>query len=246
VFLDSPLRALHELLGAGVETIAAARMLTSTLAPLPDVLRAGGALLVRRTPDLDLAATRRAIASHLGLPVPPGPLAAESAVDLAAGTPALSGQPLALLRQVLIPLQDFATDAASGPIVWPLACFYNGDQVNELAPPLIELAGPARVLYYGPYFHLPRGRWRVDVQFFFSSEARNAPLAVEVTDSDTLARVSMRPTRGGVFQASFPLAVTQPEKQIEVRVWLMRGAIEGQVGLRQVVFSPVEVTEHRA
>jgi hypothetical protein len=254
VFLDHPAWPLHELLARGCEPVEAARALTATLAPLKAILREDGVLLVRRTHGMDLAATRSLIAAHIAgiLALPPdraadpafdpAPVSAPDCppIDTSGTVPPIAGQALTLLRQTLTPMADFVTGAAREPIVWPLASFYSGDHPSELASSFLDVAGPSRVLYYGPYFHLPRGHWRADVQLLVSGNMHDKLLAVDVFSNVELARHEFKPAQGGLLQASLPFVVGRLEERIEVRVQMLEGAIEGHLGLKQVVLRPVD------
>lgn len=240
VFLDTPAAAVAALLGARGDALEAVRELTGLLAPLPALVRAPGTLLVRRDPAMDVAATRAALARHLlpALTPPETALPCEAGFDPAAPDPPFSGQALALVRQVVAPMLALAAGATDAPIVWPLSCFYSGDQPGEQAAPIMDTTGPARILYYGPYFHLPPGRWQVAIQMFFSNDVPASMLAAEIRGSETLARIEFRPAHGGLFQADMTLPVARPEERIELRLWLLSGTISGQFGLRQVLLTP--------
>jgi hypothetical protein len=241
VLFDTPARPFRELLALGYDPVDAARALTATLAPLAAVLREDGVLLVRRTPEMDPVATRLVIANHIsGILTLPSAMPPDCPpIDIAAPVPALVGQALALLRQSLTPLVNFVIDTARDPIVWPLACFYAGDHLNEQASSFIEVVGPARILYYGPYFYLPQGRWRADVQLIASGNMHDKKLAVDVYAGVALARHEFKPPQGGLLQASLLFVVERAEERIEVRVELMAGAIEGYLGLKQVLLHPI-------
>jgi hypothetical protein len=242
VCLDTPVRPFHELLASGRDAADAARVLTGTLASLGSILREDGVLLIRRTIEMDPVATQSAIARHISgiLTLPGEPAPTCPPIDTSAAPPSLAGQALTLLRQTVIPLADFVTGRARDAIVWPLACFYSGDYPNELASSFIEVVGRARMLYYGPYFHLPLGRWRADVQIIVSGNLHDKKLAVDVFCGVVLARHQFTPAQGGLLQASLPFIVERTEDRIEVRVELLEGAIEGYLGLKQVFLHPVE------
>lgn len=241
VFLDTPTAAALALLPRHGDPTAVARELTRLLAPLPALLARPETLLVRRGPTLDLAATRAALARHLlpDAPPPEAPLPSEAGFDPAAPEPPLSGLMAALVRQVLQPMFALALGEGQAPVIWPLACFYAGDQPGEQAAPVVETEGPARILYYGPYFHLPAGRFRVDVQMFFSNDVPASMFAAEMVAGTPLARIEFRPEYGGLFQATMPLIVERADLPIEFRIWLLSGTISGQFGLRQVLLTPL-------
>ena len=240
VFLDTLPHVLAALLRQRADALVAVQELTGFLAPLANVLRHPGVLVVRREPGMDMAATRAAIASHLLPGAPPeAAMPSEAEFDPAAPAPALIGQPLALLRQVLTPMLAYAQGARE-PIVWPLCCFYAGDRPNELAPPIVETSGPARCLYYGPYFHLPAGRWQVDVQLFFSNDVPDSLLSAEIFAQDSLAQVGMHPQHAGLFEAGMVAIVPSCEDRLQFRLWNRFGALSGQVGLHQVLLTSLE------
>jgi hypothetical protein len=240
VFLDTPAWPYHELLSNGCHAAEGARVLTATLAPLASVLREDGVLLIQRTSDMDPVAIQAEIISHISTLLALSPAPACPPIDTSAPVPALVGQALALLRQTVTPLANFVIGSARGPIVLPLTCFYSGDFPNEVASSFIEVVGPARVFYYGPYFHLPRGRWRADVQLIVSGNMHDKRLAVDVVAGIELARHEFKPAQGGLLQASLPFVIERVEERLEVRTWLLEGAIEGYLGLKQVLLWPIE------
>jgi hypothetical protein len=241
VFLDTPANVMHELLAGGCDPMEAARFMTATLAPLASILREEKVLLLDRSSAEDLPAMQTAIAAYLS---PVLPLPAEAApVGAAIGAgpvPSLVGQALSLTRQMLVPLANIVTGAPHATIVWPLACFYAGDHPNELAPPIVDVVGPARSLYYGPYFYLPRGGWRADIQMFLTRNLPDTTFGVDVAAGTDLVRRKFRPADDGLCELSVPFVIERTEDRIELRIWLLRSAMEGHIGLRQVLLHPVE------
>jgi len=253
VFLDDPMHALDELVGGAGEPRDAARVLTATLAPLAPVLREPGVLLVRRIAGMDPMAALQAIAAHLVPTLPPVvTVANDSTPDIAETAREPSDTVRDLTGQVLTPLINLAIGGAREPMVYPLHCFYRGDRAFEPALPIVDLLGPRRVLYHGPAFYVPPGRWRVDAELYFSDDAHNAKCALDVLagvervtglELVELVTVQIRPQEGGLFLASFPVTIERPDDRIEIRVWLDRGAIEGQIGLRQITLHPDEADD---
>ena len=243
VFLDSTANVMSELLSGGTDPVLAARTMTATLAPLGPILSEKQVLLVDRALAANLSAARGAIASllSLALPLPTGSPPAAPPPTPVPGLP-LEGQALSLHRQTLVPLSDLVTGVASRPIVWPLACFYSGNHLGELAPPVFDVIGNARVLYYGPYFHLPQGAWRADIQMVAGGNAPDTTFGVDVmaATQSVLARRKFRPPQDGLFELSIPFTVERVWERIEIRIWLLRSAMEGYIGLQHASLHAVE------
>ena len=119
----------------------------------------------------------------------------------------------------------------ASPIVWPTKVFFSGDNPDSPAPLAADLTGGARILYYGPYLHLPAGRWTARMLVGFSAGSRGTPFSIEVYGSKLLARATMVPQAKGIFTASFKFSNDAPYDAIEIRVRTDRGAIEGQFAL---------------
>jgi hypothetical protein len=242
VFLDEAARAAHTLLSAGHDTMDATRVLTACLSRLQPILRAPGVLLVQRVPEMDLAAARHAITRHLLPALTPAsdPFPAEATFDGSAPVPTLTGSLQSLTRQLLTPLTNLVIGTSRAPLTWPLACFYSGNHPGEVAAPVIDVSGPARALYYGPYFYLPAGKWRADVQLVFFENLHDTILAVDVAGREKLGEVRVRAQGTGLYQVPVPFSIDSMEDQLEVRIWLTRGALEGLLGFSQVVMNFIE------
>lgn len=244
VFLDTLAAALEPLAIQHRDTLQAARHLSSVLARLSGVLRSPGALVIRRAPDMDKSAVRGAIAEYLavGLPHPDEALACEASFDPTAPDPTLGGYAQVLLRQVLAPMLAFA-EGGSDPIVWPLCSFFSGDHIGELAPPIIETQGPARFLYYGPFFNLPAGEWRMDLQLFFPNDVPDSRLTADIFGAELLTEVDIHPRHAGLFEATVRVAIPRARDPIQLRVRTKFGTLSGHLGLRQVTLRPISPAE---
>lgn len=123
-------------------------------------------------------------------------------------------------------------------IIWPWQVFYSGDSQAQLASAIADMTGGARILYYGPYFHLPAGRWTARIMLAFSADAVGMPVSIGIYSDQTLGEVMVRVQGAGVFAATVPMAVHDPARPIELRVATREGAIEGWVALGMAEFSP--------
>ena len=234
IFIDDPAVALHGLLAKKMHPRDAIRSLTAVLAPLSSVLSEAGTITILRTPDLSAAAAVRAIASHIGLASVAATVANDvnELPDNPTEVVPLSSEAHELARQALMPLLSYVLGYASEAITWPLDCFIHGDRPGKTATEIIDLVGPKRLLFYGPYFHLPLGRWRVEIEVYFSDAHSTFLVDVYTHEKNrALAEGRLRPQYGGAYKASLPFAIERPEDQIELRLWLEQGALEGQSGL---------------
>ncbi len=118
--------------------------------------------------------------------------------------------------------------------LWPHRVFLSGDKPNETAPLVTDATGASRVLYYGPYFHLPEGTWQASLTLGFSKDAVGLPMKIAAYGPDLLGEASLRSKQEGIFAARFSFTVTEPEKPVELHVRTEEGAIEGRIALGQV------------
>jgi hypothetical protein len=148
-----------------------------------------------------------------------------------------SEKELAMIGGVLGPLVQMSYRDDAGPIVWPIDAFLSGDSPDRPAALVADLTGGARILYYGPYFNLPAGSWKVRMMVGFSAGAIRTPFSIEVYGGQLLAHATMVPEAKGVFHASFGFGHDNPSEPVEIRVRTDRGAIEGRLAFGSVEFS---------
>ena len=58
-----------------------------------------------------------------------------------------------------------------------------------------------------------------------------------------LVRSKFRSVGDGLCELSVQFEIEQPGVWIELRIWLLRSAMEGRMGLRQVLLHPLEAGE---
>src|SRR5215470_3060277 len=95
-------------------------------------------------------------------------------------TSTISAQEAAVIEQVLVPMLRMSIADNVGPICWPSPVFLFGDRPNEPAPLVAEVTGAARIIFYGPYFHLPAGKWLAQIVLGFSHDIFGTPFSIEV------------------------------------------------------------------
>ncbi|OCJ07058.1 hypothetical protein A6U86_08200 [Rhizobium sp. AC27/96] len=143
--------------------------------------------------------------------------------------PELSESLRELAGKVLRPLQFGHSEAAIPSIFWPRETFLAGDRLGEGLDSSLDLTGGARCLIYGPYLHLPPGRW--DAKFFFEVEedCHGQIFTLEIHAKELLGKLRVCPQGTGPFETAVPVEVLDPRTPIEIRLMMDSGAIEGRL-----------------
>lgn len=121
-------------------------------------------------------------------------------------------------------------------IVWPGSVFIDHDRPGHPLSGLQQLMGPARLLIYGPYLHLPAGSWEARVEFDVYDNYSGNRIQADVLSGaqDLLTAVTTLLPAQGAFAFVLRFDVTEPLLPLEIRVGILEGAIEGTLRLRQV------------
>lgn len=144
----------------------------------------------------------------------------------------------AIAKRVAGPLLALARGDSTSPIVWPAEVFLSGDRPNEPAPRITSVAGPARVILYGPYFHLPPAEYVVEAVMSFRGHIDDIPFVLEIRSSECLAsaRINHRPAGG--YRGQFRFSHHNPVDALEIHFRSERGAIDGELSLHELRFFP--------
>lgn len=134
------------------------------------------------------------------------------------------------------PLRSILLGASVSEFIWSPSLFLGvdnlGDPSNLPVESSIDLLGPARILLYGPYFHLPKGKWDANVVFSVADNISGNRLFVELMSGMDLL-VGKRATlpEQGRFQIILSFEVEEPRDPIQLRMSTLEGAIEGVLSL---------------
>lgn len=139
-----------------------------------------------------------------------------------------------LLRSYLAPLLAAAEHPASIVVVWPRDCFLYGDAPGEGLPATIEVAGRGRILAYGPYMPLPKGRWLATAYLGFSADIGNMPFILEADTDAGITRGFFEVKQGGIFTLALDFEVTDPFHPVEFRLVSQDSALEGLASLIEI------------
>ena len=107
-------------------------------------------------------------------------------------------------------------------------------EANEPAGPgqKVNLLGPARVLFYGPYAGLPKGRWSARITFSVFNNFSGNEIILDISQNyaqDMLVKGESKLPTSGTYTCDMPFNVTKPHLPIEIRLLTTQGAIEGEI-----------------
>ncbi|KQX44810.1 MULTISPECIES: hypothetical protein [unclassified Ensifer] len=116
-------------------------------------------------------------------------------------------------------------------IHWPIEALVNAETGSPLSSP-IELLGPARIISYGPYLYVPRGRWLITLTFDVRDNHSGARLMIDIytpgLDRVLVAAKGEIPL-SGAFSTSMDFEIDSSLHAIEIRLYSQVGAIEGVI-----------------
>ncbi len=124
-------------------------------------------------------------------------------------------------------------------VFWPASLILKPNGSAMAAGAAIPLVGPARLLTYGPYLHLPAGRWTACYQFIVDEHPAGNDIEFDVmSGGDVLVsnRVMLENSGKYGFECSFEIA--EARLPVQMRAILAEGAIGG-------LFEPLGISLRR-
>jgi hypothetical protein len=132
---------------------------------------------------------------------------------------------LAEMRNVVECYSDLLLGRLPEQFFWPLDLFIRLDNRPPRAP--FELTGPARVLLFGPYLHLPVGDWVVRFEFEIDGAISSVEATTDVYINEVvIEKMFMMPARG-IYAYELSFRVEDPHVPIQLRLFTKTSAIEG-------------------
>jgi len=138
---------------------------------------------------------------------------------------------LFVAADVLDPLMAMAKGHTIRPVVWPTQVFKFGDRPEAPPPRTANISGPSRNLFYGPYFHLPPARYRVEAIIEFSDEIQDIPFVLEVAGQRELARARIAYRKAGNYRGYFYFDHHDAQSTVEIRLRNEQGVQRGKLSL---------------
>ncbi len=239
------------------------------IATVAAVIAAPQTLVIRRDPGLTLDAVISELCGHFGLPVTQEKrleIAASLGIQDRAnledpleqwlqaqfehyrppmfGIYEVSGDVVELMETVYGPLRSLLVHQPVRDLQWPVQLFFSQTPQRTIsgvtADPL-SLLGPARYLYFGPYYCLPSGWWNLKVVFEVRENLSFNKVEIDVCQAgDSLSYGLFDIPVRGRFEIDTEIEIRLPEVPLEFRIFLKEGAIEGLLELKRVTWSMSE------
>jgi hypothetical protein len=126
---------------------------------------------------------------------------------------------------------------------WPVYALLRPEFPDRLTIGPIDLTGPARFVYHGPYFALPAGAWRADVSLEVCDCFCDDLIEIDVTAHKVLAAVQTKLPPMGVYGCQIQFEIEDPCQLVEVRLKLLTGAIEGVIRMHRITLHRISGLE---
>jgi hypothetical protein len=117
---------------------------------------------------------------------------------------------------------------------WPVYALLRPEFPDRLSIGPIDLTGPARYIYFGPYFSLPAGAWSANISMEVSDCFSDDQIEIDVTARTVLAAVRAKLPRAGVYGCQIRFQIEHPSQPVEIRSRLLTGAIEGVMRMHSI------------
>ncbi len=126
---------------------------------------------------------------------------------------------------------------------WPVFSLLQPSYPDQMTIGPIDLTGPARYIYFGPYFALPIGAWNVNITFEVQDCLSDNEIAIDVFATEPLSIVRAKLPARGVYGCQIRFEIEDLSKPVEIRMQLLTGAIEGLLQLRQIKLRRLELLD---
>jgi len=126
---------------------------------------------------------------------------------------------------------------------WPVYALLQPEFPDRLTIGPIDLTGPARFIYCGPYFALPAGVWRADISLEVRDCLSDNWIAIDVFSGKVLAVIKAKLPAQGVYGCEIQFQIEDSSVPVDIRVQLVSGAIEGVLQMRRIVLHRIDAAD---
>jgi hypothetical protein len=128
---------------------------------------------------------------------------------------------------------------------WPVYALLRPEFPDRLTIGPIDLTGPARHVYFGPYFALPRGAWSADISIEVQDCLSDNWVAIDVFGGTILAIIKAQLPPQGVYGCQIRFQIEDPSQPVEIRLQLLTGAIEGVLRMHSIALHRVATLDEK-
>jgi hypothetical protein len=126
-------------------------------------------------------------------------------------------------------LLDFVRHGRLCELEWPVTLFADSSTRARPALPQIDITGPGRYLYWGPYLHLPPGAWEARALIEIAGRFDPIDIKIEVYTETTCHSCTVQFPANGIYDVSTRFTAGDALEVFEFRLFIERGEIEGQL-----------------
>ena len=237
VIVDEPLQAVT-LLAADLESdIGVVRAVSASVACLATLFGQGDAF-IRQSNERNLDAFIVRVAEQHDVDLSDRDLervechvAELSRLGVAFGNLPDIGQPAASLSELAAAVLPHVEDPDEPGMAadWPSSAFLLGDSPDMPMQGPVSLAGPGRCVLYGPYLHLPPGRWCALVSLGLDECFSARSFTLEIICRDVITKGRFYCDGSGVFETRLHFEHCDPHLPIELRLFQDAGEIYGSI-----------------
>lgn len=120
---------------------------------------------------------------------------------------------------------------------WPQEMFISGDRPDDILIGPISMLGGARCLCYGPFLHLPAGKWVATLDIEVRQNLSGNRFDVDVFHGAVVALEHFEVPAHGRFRLRARFEVQDPREPVQIRIIMREGAIEGVLEVRSAQVS---------
>jgi hypothetical protein len=147
------------------------------------------------------------------------------------------------MRDLIKRYLDLIAGGAPAEIDWPQPLFYRPDNQPFNTP--IDLMGPSRVLFYGPYVNLPIGDWTVRLEFEIDGAGSGIEATTDIYINEVVTQRTFKMPAKGIYAYELSFHIDDPQRAVQIRLFTKSGAIEGVLLPRSVRVLPGRVVFER-
>lgn len=134
----------------------------------------------------------------------------------------------------LKPFDSLQRKISPQSFVWPPNVFLGADPHGAPLSGPQNLMGGRRCFLFGPYLHLPRGKWRATINFAIRDNLSGNLLRAEIFTDRVIWDGHTRLPAQGDFSFDIDFEISEARLPLQIRLFNWEGAIEGILELAPV------------